>query len=99
MIDRELKRGSAEMLILSLGAERPRHGYEILKLLESVPGVSSVGVVTALPMSPIGPDFDRPVWPEGEIPSPGGSGRADIRIATPGYFETLGISLVRGRNL
>lgn len=33
-IDRELKRGSAEMLILSLVAERARHGYEILKLLE-----------------------------------------------------------------
>ncbi len=33
-IDRELKRGSAEMLILSLIAERARHGYEILKLLD-----------------------------------------------------------------
>ena len=33
-LDRELKRGSAEMLILSLVEERPRHGYEILKLLE-----------------------------------------------------------------
>jgi transcriptional regulator len=33
-IDRELKRGSAEMMILSLVEERARHGYEILKLLE-----------------------------------------------------------------
>jgi DNA-binding PadR family transcriptional regulator len=33
-IDRELKRGSAEMMILSLVEEQARHGYEILKLLE-----------------------------------------------------------------
>ena len=33
-IDRELKRGSAEMMILSLVEEEARHGYEILKLLE-----------------------------------------------------------------
>lgn len=37
-IDRELKRGSAEMLILSLVAERARHGYEILKLMEERSG-------------------------------------------------------------
>ena len=37
-IDRELKRGSAEMLILSLVAEKARHGYEILKLLEERSG-------------------------------------------------------------
>ena len=33
-LDRELKRGSAEMMILSLVEDRARHGYEILKLLE-----------------------------------------------------------------
>ena len=33
-IDRELKRGSAEMMILALVEDRARHGYEILKLLE-----------------------------------------------------------------
>ena len=31
---RELKKGSAEMLILSLLKYRPRHGYEIGKLIE-----------------------------------------------------------------
>jgi transcriptional regulator len=30
----ELKRGSAELLILSLVEARPRHGYEISKLIE-----------------------------------------------------------------
>ena len=34
MLDREVKRGSTEMLILALVEERPRHGYEIAKLIE-----------------------------------------------------------------
>ena len=33
--DRELKKGSAELLILSLVEARPRHGYEIRKLIET----------------------------------------------------------------
>ena len=33
--DRELRKGSAETLILALLEERPRHGYEIAKLIDS----------------------------------------------------------------
>ena len=33
-LDRELKKGSAELLILSLIEARPRHGYEISKLID-----------------------------------------------------------------
>jgi PadR family transcriptional regulator PadR len=32
--DRELKKGSAELLILSLVQRQPRHGYEICKLIQ-----------------------------------------------------------------
>jgi transcriptional regulator len=35
MLDRELKKGSAELLLLSLLEARPRHGYEISKLIEA----------------------------------------------------------------
>lgn len=35
MLDRELKKGSAELLILSLLDARPRHGYELSKLIET----------------------------------------------------------------
>lgn len=42
VLDRELKKGSAELLILSLVEARPRHGYEISKLIES----QSAGVLT-----------------------------------------------------
>jgi transcriptional regulator len=34
MLDRELKKGSAELLILSLVETRARHGYEISKMIE-----------------------------------------------------------------
>ena len=34
ILDRELKKGSAELLILSLVKDRPRHGYEIGQLIE-----------------------------------------------------------------
>jgi PadR family transcriptional regulator, regulatory protein PadR len=34
ILDRELKKGSAELLILSLVEARPRHGYDISKLIE-----------------------------------------------------------------
>ena len=37
-IDRELKKGSAELLILSLLEHRARHGYEISKLIEERSG-------------------------------------------------------------
>lgn len=34
-LDRELKRGSAELLILALLEARPRHGYELSKLIKA----------------------------------------------------------------
>jgi PadR family transcriptional regulator, regulatory protein PadR len=38
MLDRELKKGSAELIILSMIELRPRHGYEIGKLIETRSG-------------------------------------------------------------
>lgn len=37
-LDRELKKGSAELLILSLLEARPRHGYELSKLIHARSG-------------------------------------------------------------
>ena len=42
MIEREMKKGSAELLILALIEHQPRHGYELSKLIES----RSKGVLT-----------------------------------------------------
>lgn len=38
MFSAELKKGSTEMLVLSLIEERPRHGYEIGKVIEQRSG-------------------------------------------------------------
>lgn len=36
MFNRNMKKGSAELLVLSLVEQRPRHGYEIGKLIETL---------------------------------------------------------------
>lgn len=38
ILDRELKKGSTELLVLSLVEDQPRHGYEIGKLIEQRSG-------------------------------------------------------------
>jgi PadR family transcriptional regulator len=49
--DRELKKGSAELLILSLVEARPRHGYEISKLISArSDGVVSFNVASLYPL-------------------------------------------------
>ena len=51
MFDRELKKGSAELMILSLVEARPRHGYEISKLIESrSEGVLKFNVASLYPL-------------------------------------------------
>jgi PadR family transcriptional regulator, regulatory protein PadR len=50
-IDRELKKGSAELLILSLIEHRARHGYEISKLIEErSDGVLKFNVASFYPL-------------------------------------------------
>lgn len=51
MKDRELKKGSTELLILSLLEHEPRHGYELSKLIESRSrGVVSLHVASLYPL-------------------------------------------------
>ena len=48
MFDRELKKGSAELLILSLLDAEPRHGYELSTLIERRSGGALVFHVDSL---------------------------------------------------
>jgi len=51
MLTDELKKGSAEFLILSLLDHEPRHGYELQKLIESrSKGVLTFHVATLYPL-------------------------------------------------
>jgi putative ABC transport system permease protein len=69
----------------------------VLDSIRELPGVASVAAVTVLPMSTIGSDFYRPYWLEGARPDGYALAEANVRMATPGYFTTLGLPLVSGR--
>jgi putative ABC transport system permease protein len=81
----------------STGDQTRDYYARLFERLAALPGVTAVGGATTVPTSPLGPDFDRPVWPEGTA---AGSPRripASIRMVTPGYLEALRIRLADGR--
>ena len=68
---------------------------ETLRQVEELPGVMSVGAIRSLPLgSQIG-DWGLDVEGYDESVNPRAAG--DWQIASPGYFETMGISLREGR--
>jgi predicted permease len=68
-----------------------------LRRLAVTPGVVSAAVTNAVPLSAIVPGANPLVFKgEGDQPDPRRT--ADVNIATPGYFATLGIPLVEGRD-
>jgi predicted permease len=69
----------------------------LVERLSGLPGVVSVGGATALPASPLGPDFARPVWPEARASEEHLRRPAWVRMVTTGYFRTLGMRVVAGR--
>jgi putative ABC transport system permease protein len=70
--------------------------YEKLRpRLESLPGVETVGVVSALPLS--GTVYSIPFTIEGRAATPDELERADYRVVSAGYFRALKIPLMAGR--
>jgi putative ABC transport system permease protein len=68
----------------------------VLDQLRALPGIETAAVSVNYPLGGISLNFDTSVlgqsYPQGEEPSAGGN---DV---TPGYFRSLGIPLVRGRD-
>ena len=70
---------------------------ELVERLTALPGVVSAGGATALPASPLGPDFERPAWPEESASDERLRRPAWVRMVTTGYFRTLGMRIEAGR--
>jgi predicted permease len=71
---------------------------QVTERLEVVPGVTSVGAVRMLPL--IRTIGDWSITIEGRpLASPNENPNADYQSATPGYFRTMGTTLLRGRLL
>ena len=93
--------------IISGGAGMPRIRYpndsdvrvftsHLLQTIRSVPGVVSAGGTTIIPLS--GNHNDSVILAEGYQMKPGEPLVSPMQvIVTPGYFETMGTPLVRGR--
>jgi predicted permease len=72
--------------------------YEIEARAARLPGVRAAGLTQLLPLQSWGWWSNSDVFHvRGEPPAPGPSFRIELRFVTPGYFEALGIPIVRGR--
>ena len=81
------------------GADQIRNFYtQMLANIEAVPGVSRAAVTTGMPMQ--GTGFGMPFYVEGKpFGNPADRPGAGFQMVTPGYFDTFGVRVVRGRYL
>ena len=71
----------------------------VVERLRSAPGVTTASAVSALPMHEVGVASALPFSVEGRQPPKTEDPLADVRIVTPGYFDTMKIRLIEGRFL
>jgi len=87
ILQRELKKGSTEMLIMALVEDRPRHGYEIAKLIgERSDGVLQFHVASLYPLLY---RLERKGWIEGRWVEKAGQRRRRYYRLTPAGRKTL----------
>jgi putative ABC transport system permease protein len=70
---------------------------DVLREVRALPGVSSAAYISGLPLASGGAVW--PVVPEGQESATTRPASAISRYVTPGYFRTLAIPLVRGRDV
>ena len=96
VIDRELKKGSAELLILSLVEARPRHGYELSKLIETRSGGMLTFRVASL--YPLLYRLEKRGWMQGRWVEKAGQRRRRYYRLTPAGQHILASQRTTWRN-
>jgi predicted permease len=69
---------------------------KLLARLQTLPGITAVGVVSRLPLS--GKDLSSELWIEGKTYAPGQQPQVQYRVASSGYFSAMGIPLIAGES-
>jgi len=87
ILDRELKKGSAELLILSLLEARPRHGYELSKLIDTRSGGTITFRVASL--YPLLYRLEKRGWIQGRWVEKAGQRRRRYYRLTPAGLAVL----------
>jgi putative ABC transport system permease protein len=72
--------------------------HQMQQSLAALPGVESVSVVSHLPLDDSYPNWYDYYWPEGTPPDQQSTTMADNRSILPGYFTTVGATLIEGRD-
>jgi len=77
--------------------DRERFYRTVLQEIRSIPGVANASYISFLPMVMRGG-----IWPirvDGQPEDPNNAYTASLRLVTPGFFDTLRVPLVRGRDV
>jgi putative ABC transport system permease protein len=70
---------------------------ETRERLRNLPGIQAAAAISSLPLG--GPERAQMLYAEGQpLPDRDRSPNAEVRVITPGYFETMGVTLLRGRD-
>jgi putative ABC transport system permease protein len=78
-------------------AAQRRFYVSLLERLESAPGVTGAAITNAVPLDVLQPGQTRFEVRGRTYGSPDERPTTDVRIASPGYFPTLGVTLLKGR--
>lgn len=72
--------------------------HKLQQKLLTIPGVQSASIVSHLPLDDSYPNWYDTYYPEGASPSEQNTMQADDRSILPDYFQTIGATLIEGRD-
>ncbi len=72
--------------------------HQLQQKMLTIPGVQSASLVSHLPLDDSYPNWYDVYYPEGAPPEQQSSALADSRSILPGYFQTIGATLIEGRD-